>query len=222
MCGRFTQKSERKTITKEFYVQQYLSDVVISYNVAPGQNAGVIIKNKQTNYIQFRWGLVPSWARDPAIGNKLINARAETITKKPSFKRPFYTQRCIIPVDGFFEWKKTGTDRLPYYVASKSQLPLALAGLWERWMADDKSPLYTFTIITTEANGLLQPIHNRMPVIIMQDMQELWLNSTHRVSTTELTSLLFPTSPHELTVYQVSRMVNSPKNNSSECIKPIE
>lgn len=230
MCGRFTQKSERKIISLEFYVQDFASDVFINYNVAPGQDAGVIVRDDVYRYIRYRWGLIPFWAKDPTIGNRMINARAESVAEKPSFKRAFSQRRCLVPADGFYEWKKEGNFKRPYYIYNAKNKPMSFAGLWETWFpkegtfpnftATKEEPLHTFTIITTEANQKLQQLHDRMPVIIPEDKREQWLNS--EASSGDLEELLVPLTASEIEFHEVSRMVNSPQNNSPQCIEPVE
>jgi putative SOS response-associated peptidase YedK len=228
MCGRFTQKSERKIISLEFYVKDFLSDVFISYNIAPTQDAGVIIHDDVYRYARYRWGLVPFWAKDPTIGNRMINARAETVTQKPSFKNAFAKRRCLVPADGFYEWKKDGKYKTPFYIYHNSNKPMSFAGLWESWHPKDaaastdvqkEKPLRTFTIITTEANQRLQELHNRMPVIIAADKREEWLNPD--AIPENLKSMLSPCASSEIEFHEVSRTVNSPQNNSPQCIEPV-
>lgn len=220
MCGRFVQKSERKIITEEFYVQEFLDDVFISYNVAPGQNAGVITNDGKNRYALIRWGLVPSWADDIQIGYKMINARAETVSQKPSFRSAFSKRRCLIPADGFYEWKKEGSFKVPFYIYNKSENPISLAGLWETWNDPEGNPLKTFTIITTEANDALKDIHSRMPVIIPPEKRSTWLDP-EMSEKDRLLGLLIPYGKTELVSHKVSRIVNSPKNNSPECVRPV-
>ncbi len=268
MCGRFTQKSERRIISLEFYVQDFRSDVFINYNVSPGQSAGVIIYDSDFCYDQYRWGLVPYWAKDPAIGNRMINARAETVTEKPSFRKAFERRRCLIPADGFFEWKKEDGRKTPYYIFSSSGKPMGFAGLWETWCPHEiryqgkgttseqhrysgftetgrlegqegggvnmkstseypsgeypskEKPLHTFTIITTSANEKMHRLHERMPVIIPPEKRELWLNPEEK-NLDHLLDLLKPLPAEGLDFYEVSRLVNSPQNNSPECIQPL-
>lgn len=220
MCGRFVQKSERKIIADEFYVGEFFDDAVISYNVAPGQKAGVILRSPSTNiYHQFKWGLVPPWAEDPSIGNKMINARAETIREKPSFRRAFSKRRCIIPVDGFYEWKKIGRYKRPFYIFKKDLKPFGLGGLWEQWQAPDESILKTFTIITVDANSLLKELHDRMPLIISKEHIAVWLSSDEP---DEVYDLLNPAPDELLDFYEVSTFVNSPENNDPSCIMPVK
>jgi putative SOS response-associated peptidase YedK len=220
MCGRFIQKSERKIITEEFYVQEFLDEVIISYNIAPGQNAGIILNDGKNVYAQYKWGLVPSWAKDSSIGNKMINARAETVREKPSFRNAFKSRRCLVPTDGFYEWKQKEKYKIPYYIYSKSEIPISMAGLWEGRKDKEGNTIHTFTIITTEANSALEELHHRMPVIIPPDKRALWLDHQN-TDPGELSSLLKPYDAGALTFHEVSRFVNSPKNNAPECIAPV-
>ena len=220
MCGRFIQKAERKIIGEEFYIALFINDIITSYNVAPGQNAGIIINRGDNVYVQHRWGLVPSWAKDQKIGNRMINARAETVAQKPSFKSAFKSRRCLVPVDGFYEWKRTDGYKLPYYIHHRSERPFSLAGLWETWKSPEGSDLRTFTIITTDASSALRTLHDRMPVVIPPEKRPMWLDSA--ADTQDLETLLVPYDSAELQFHQVSRMVNSPNNNSPQCIIPVE
>jgi len=221
MCGRFTQKSERRIIEEEFYIKLFSANPVKSYNIAPGQNAGVIINDGVNRWVQFKWGLVPSWAKDPQMGNKMINARAETVVEKPSFKRAFEHSRCLVPTDGFYEWKKSEKYKVPFFIHLNSQRPFSLAGLWDVWKSEDGERLYTFTIITTEANQFLNSIHRRMPLIVPKAQRDLWLNPRIHM-TEELLSLLQPYQDTDILAYEVSRFVNSPENNTQDCIKPVQ
>ena len=220
MCGRFIQKSERRIITEEFYISEFLNEVITSYNIAPGQKAGIIFNDSSNKYAQYQWGLVPSWAKDPAIGNRMINARAETLSEKPSFKAAFRNRRCLIPADGFYEWKKEGNFKVPYFIYQKSKKPLSLAGLWESWKSPDGNSLCTFTIVTTEANELLRELHDRMPVILPPDKREVWL-SPENTDIQALSAFLTPVDEAALEFYEISRFVNSPQNNSPQCIAPV-
>ena len=234
MCGRFTQKSERKVLEEEFFIQEFTDHVVVSYNVAPGQKAGIVINDGTTRYVQFFWGLVPSWSKDPKIGSRMINARGETVADKPSFKGPFRTKRCIVPADGFYEWQKRDNRKVPFYIHSSTGRPFGLAGLWECWRPKEirqqedgnSKPLYTFTIITTQASPALSALHDRMPVIIQKERIGQWLSGVERSD--EMYSpgqqserLLVPYSGGDLSFHEVSRFVNSPGNNSPECIEPV-
>ncbi len=220
MCGRFVQKSERKIITEEFYILEFLNDVFISYNVAPGQNAGVIINEGKNLYSMFKWGLVPSWSRDTKTSYKMINARAETITQKPSFRSAFAARRCLVPVDGFYEWGEKGSAKVPFFIYNNTGKPFSLGGLWDTWQGPDGKLLKTFTIITTEANKSLKDIHQRMPVIVPPDKRARWLDGNIKQKG-KLLDLLDPYDGDEIGFHEVARFVNSPKNNSPECIKKV-
>ncbi len=226
MCGRFTQKSERKIIAEEFYVQRFLEEPVISYNIAPSQKAGIIIKKENENiYDRYRWGLIPSWAKDQSVGNKMINARAETLLTKVSFKKPFLSKRCIVPVDGFFEWKKDGKYKKPYYIFHSSGRPFALAGLWDQWInpENEDESIRSFTIVTVDSSGLLKDIHDRIPAVISKADIDEWLDVSECSSEyiSRLKRILFEDHVNELGFYEVSQIVNSPANNNPECIEPI-
>ncbi len=223
MCGRFTQKSERPDIQLEFYIQGWHAEPAVSYNIAPSQKAGVIINDGNKNiYTLYQWGLVPHWAKDPKTGYNMINAKAETLLQKPSFKSPFKTKRCLIPAEGFYEWKKIGDKKTPFYILLKDNSPFSMAGLYDEWKhpsGNDK--LYTFTIITTEANELTAEIHDkkRMPVIIQKKDREVWLDNS-KYPEDYLLSLLRPLNSELMKAYEVTSFVNSPKNNSVKCIEP--
>jgi putative SOS response-associated peptidase YedK len=238
MCGRFTQKSERKIISLEFYIKDFLSDVLVNYNVAPSQDAGVIIHDDVYRYVRYRWGLVPFWSRDTKIGNRMINARAETVAEKPSFRNAFAKRRCLVPADGFYEWKRENGFKTPYYIYHATGKPMSFAGLWESWTpkaekseqhtesdlfsthVEKPPPLNTFTIITTEANEKLKGLHDRMPVVITPAKRDVWLSPDTRPD--QLEELLRPLPSEEIMFHEVSRMVNTPQNNSPECIEPIK
>ena len=163
-------------------------------------------------------GLVPRWAKDPAIGNKLINARSEMVTEKPSFREAFARRRCLVPVDGFYEWSRRGDRKRPFYFHLRDGEPFAIAGLWERWEGDG-GPLETCTLLTTQANELLAPYHDRMPVILRSEDYDLWLDSG--VGRGDLLQTLLRPYPHEgMGAYAVSPMVNSPAHDSPRCVEP--
>jgi len=162
--------------------------------------------------------LIPFWANDPAIGNKLINAKSETAHQKPSFREAFKKRRCLVISDGFFEWKKWGKDKVPHYIMLPGHQLFAMAGLWERWKNDEGEPIHTFTILTTEPNETMQSIHHRMPVILPEKEEMLWLESD---DPKELQSIMKP-YPQKMDLYPVSRLVNSPRNDVAEIIRPAE
>lgn len=176
MCGRFALVSDFTKIAERFNIQENLPDCATGWNIAPGQHIAAVVQQNGQNIIEsFLWGLIPSWAKDPSIGHKLINARAETIGEKPSFRPAFGKRRCLIIVDGFYEWKTDGKKKIPLYFYLKSGEPFALAGLHESWLTPDKKQVSTCTIITTDANSLISPIHDRMPVIVPREVEETWL-----------------------------------------------
>jgi putative SOS response-associated peptidase YedK len=179
----------------------------------------VLSNGEKREGFPMRWGLVPFWADDPKIGYKMINARAETVDEKASFKVPFRQQRCLILADGFYEWKKEGKEKQPYRFRLKNEKPFAFAGLWSKWTKGEE-PLYTCTIITTKPNELTRKVHDRMPVILPEDTYNMWLDPN--MSDTEfLKSLLLPYPAEEMETYPVSTLVNSPKNDLAEILSPL-
>ena len=232
MCGRFTLTSDTEALSQTFFNFEVPVNLSPRYNISPTQDVAVIA-NTSTDTVEsvnakqvefFHWGLIPSWAKDPKIGNRMINARSETLSEKPSFRNAYKHRRCLILADGYYEWQKIPGDRLkqPVYIRLKSQKPFALAGLWETWQSKDmEEPLRSCTIITCPPNALLEEIHHRMPVILPQDAYEEWLAAEAQPSSA-LQSLLVPYSDEEMEAYPVSRFVNRPTNNSPECIAPFE
>ena len=180
----------------------------------------VIIRNDGHNEAKLmQWGLVPSWAPDPSIGQRMINARSETLLEKPSFKQAVQKRRCLIPANGFYEWGRKGKLKVPMWIQFKSREPFAFPGLWDCWIdRETGKPLYSFTIIRTRANALLSPIHNRMPVIYDRIMGRHWLNQTVR-DPLGLSLIMQPLSSEKLEAYEVSTLVNSPDNDSPECVR---
>ena len=181
MCGRFFLITDLAKIAEEFGAGRILADFKPDRNIAPGRYIPVLInQNGQNILASLRWGLIPSWSKDVSIGNKMINARAETIAVKPSFKNAFQKRRCLIPVDGFYEWQKSGKMKKPFSLSLKSGKPFGLAGLYETWISPEKKPIHTCTIITTEANELIQSIHDRMPVIVSKECYNFWMDPANR------------------------------------------
>jgi putative SOS response-associated peptidase YedK len=219
VCGRFTQKTPAKKIVEKFEVEE-VPPLLERYNVAPMQKVlGIRESDDKREATFFKWGLVPSWAKDLSMGNKLINARSETVAEKPSFREAFKRRRILVPVDGFYEWGGRGEKKKqPYYFHMKDGEPFAIAGLWERWEGGDE-PLETCTLLTTAANELLAPHHDRMPVILRPDDYELWLDADVRRPEL-LTPLLRPYAPEEMSSYAVSALVNSPANDGPRCAEP--
>lgn len=221
MCGRYTQTKSGEAIARTFNLSAK-PDPQPRYNIAPTQTVGAIAQpNESREYRQFQWGLVPSWAKDPSIGSRMINARAETAAEKPSFRAPFKRRRCLVLADGFYEWQKTGKQKQPYYIQVGEHDLFGFAGLWEKWESGDGSYLETCTILTTEPNDLMQPVHNRMPVIIHPEDYDLWLDPDIQDGR-HVQHLLRPYDEAAMALHPVSKTVNSPRNETPECIEPIE
>ncbi len=222
MCGRFTLTADPNDLREAFPWVNIPEGVGRRYNIAPSQPVAVIPNDGKNQLDFFLWGLIPSWAKDPAIGNRMINARAETISEKPSFRMAFRRRRCLIPASGFFEWKQEPDRKAktPMYIRLKSGKPFALAGLWERWDSPDGSTIFSCTIVTTQPNELMQNIHNRMPVILPPLAYSLWLDPAEPPAS-QLTELLQPYPASEMIAFPVSTMVNSPGNDLPACIEPM-
>lgn len=220
MCGRFAQIEPIGNIIKAFYIDDVLTEIAAAYNIAPGSAViSVVKKDSHRILVDFTWGLIPHWARETSIGRKLINARSESIHQKPSFREAFRSRRCLIVASGFYEWKKEGRVKIPYYIRRADGAPFAFAGLHESWRSPDGVEHGTCAIITTEPNALMKEIHTRMPVILPREHEESWLDTS--LSAGEALSLLIPYGADEMEAYPVSAMVNSTENNSPECIKPL-
>ena len=222
MCGRFTLTTNLGAIAKRFGVSRFLEEVghAPRYNVAPTQTVIVVSDDGTRHLAQMRCGLIPSWAKDPAIGNRMINARAETVATKPAFRAALRKRRCLIPADGFYEWQPVGRRKQPVYIALKTRAPFGFAGLWESWVSPEGEESQSCTIITTEANELLKPIHDRMPVILTREAEAVWLDPTiHEPA--RLLPLLTPYPTHEMEAYPVSRLINSPRHDTPDCILAI-
>lgn len=220
MCGRFSQTYAADAIAEAFHLAA-IPNWQPRYNIAPTQAIPAIVETAahQREFKPLRWGLIPSWSKDASIGNRLINARAETISEKPSFREAFRRRRCLIVADGFYEWKKSATGKKqPFYFRLTHGEPFAFAGLWERWQAHDGNTLETGTIITTEANSLMASVHDRMPVILPPETYDRWLDP----GATDLQPLLRPYASDAMTLYPVSLTVNSPSHDTPDCIQPIE
>ncbi|MGC5327622.1 SOS response-associated peptidase [Brevibacillus sp. SYSU BS000544] len=221
MCGRFSLFAEPAELIKRFGIHTFTFDFLPSYNIAPGQNIPAILSDQGERRMgQLHWGLIPSWAKDESIGYKLINAKAETIQEKPSFRTLFVRKRCLIPVDGFYEWKKTSDGKQPMRIVMKNREPFGLAGLFDTWVKPNGQKVHSCTIITTEPNGIMDDIHERMPVIIGKEHEELWLNRDFS-DTQVLQSLLQPYDEQQMEAYPVSTIVGNVRNNHSECIADI-
>jgi putative SOS response-associated peptidase YedK len=221
MCGRFTLTAtpdQLQAAFPDFAVPHQMSP---SYNVAPTQPIAAVPNDGSQAVDFFVWGLIPFWAKDPSIGNKMINARGETLGQKPSFRTAYKRRRCLILTDGFYEWVKPidGSRKIPHYIKLKDDQPFAFAGLWENWHSPDGSEIKSATIITTEPNSVVSRLHNRMPVILKRSDYERWLDPAERTPD-ELQDLLTAYPAEEMAFHPVSTLVNSPANNVPECILP--
>ena len=220
MCGRFDCHSEISVIEKLFKMDRLSIDYQPHYNIAPSQNIVVIRDSGKRELIQCRWGFIPSWAKDQKMGFKMINARAEGVADKPAFKDAFRNQRCLVVADGFYEWVLESKVKQPVYIRLKSHTPVGFAGLYSVCRTPEGEDICTCTIITTDANELLRPIHDRMPAIIPKDKEDLWLDP----KTTEkekLLPLLTPYPSDEMEYYRVSPIMSKPEHDVLDVISPI-
>lgn len=215
MCGRFSFAPLQKIIEERFDVWVDKSNYKHRYNCSPTQNLAVITNENPRELSFYRWGLIPFWAKDKSIGARMINAKAETIDEKPAFRTAFKKRRCLVLADGFYEWKKTPSGKLPHRIILKSEAPFAMAGIWEQWKDESGSELRSFAIITTSPNEKVAEIHNRMPVIIPPQNEKDWL---HGSDVQILKNLLKPYPAEDIDIYPVSKMVNSPANDTPELI----
>ncbi|MDF2964728.1 MAG: hypothetical protein K0Q51_116 [Rickettsiaceae bacterium] len=217
MCGRFTVTLSDIALETEYGITNNV-ELKPNYNVTPLSNIPVIIKDEKNDFkLQFmHWGLIPHWSKDISISHKLINARAETLQEKPSFKKSFQSKRCIIPASGFYEWKKE--TKQPYYIKPKEGF-FSFAGLWDQWKSSEGQIINSCTIITTEANDALKNIHHRMPVIISREDRNIWFDSN--AGRDELKTLLHPYTETNIECIEVSKRVNSPSNNDASLINPL-
>ena len=223
MCGRYTLQASPEEIAEQFAVEEP-SLFKARYNIAPTQIVPAVRIHPDTTQrelVQIRWGLIPSWAKDPRIGNQMINAKAETVATKPSFRSAFRKRRCLIPASGFYEWQQQGRQKQPMYIRLRDRRPFAFAGLWERWEPKDGEPVESCTIITTEPNEFMRPIHNRMPVILTVKDYEVWLDPAVQQTDT-IQALLKPYPVEDMEAYPVSRLVNNPRFDSSQCVETAQ
>lgn len=223
MCGRFTLTVSAEVLADHFKLEA-VPPLEPRFNIAPTQAVSVIWirpARKRRELAILQWGLIPSWADDPSMGARCINARAETVLEKPAYRTPFRYRRCLMAADGFFEWKGKGKLRQPYYFRLKDGRPFAFAGLWEQWGPEGADQIETCALITTDANQEVRPIHERMPVILSPADYDLWLDP-HNHEAERLLPLLRPFTAEPLEVFPVSTRVNSPFEDEPECITPLE
>lgn len=220
MCGRFTVRADPALLASLYGADFRGEGLVPSYNVAPGKKVPVVVWEGGRRVLKaLTWGLVPAWAKDPTMGRRLINARAETLLEKPAFRQAFRRRRGLVLSDGFFEWVRTGEGKVPCHITPRDREVFAFAGLWERWTSKDGEPLETCAIVTTTANAFMAPLHPRMPVILTPEGEERWLDPFARPA--DLTPLL---RPYEgvLEARAVSLLVNDPRNDLPDCLLPLE
>lgn len=221
MCGRYTLTCEPQLLVEHFALDELPTGLTPRYNIAPTQSVAVIRRHEQhgRSLELLRWGLIPAWARDPAIGNRLINARSETLADKPAFRNAFHKRRCLVAADGFYEWRRVDGQKQPYWIGLKDRRPFAFAGLWEHWQPTGGPAVESCTIVTTAANRLLRGIHDRMPVILAPQAYDAWLDTN--TAADRLTALLAPFPPEAMAAWPVSNRVNSPRNEGPELLEPI-
>jgi putative SOS response-associated peptidase YedK len=222
MCGRYSLKTPVEHLSEKFQFPEVIP-LKPRYNIAPSQVVAVVRllpDDRERKLAMLRWGLIPAWAKEPAKARQPINAKSETVAELPTFRVVFRQRRCLIPADGFYEWKQEGGRKQPVYICMKDREPFAFAGLWERWVGEEDEFIESCTILTTEPNELLEPIHNRMPVILDPNDYELWLDpDVEEVS--RLTPLLHPFPPEQMTYYMVNLRVNNPRNDDALCVEPL-
>jgi putative SOS response-associated peptidase YedK len=222
MCGRFTLTTTPEQLRAAFYGLTIPNEIQPRYNIAPSQPVAVAPNDGKFQLDYYTWGLIPSWAKDPQIGARLINARGESLAEKPSFRNAFRRRRCLVFADGFYEWRQAPDRRskTPMYIKLQTGRPFAFAGLWENWQSSDGSNILSCTIVTTEPNSLMANIHNRMPVILPEEAIPLWLEPGEP-DLSRLQELLAPYPANLMSAYPVSTLVNSPANDHPRCIEPV-
>jgi putative SOS response-associated peptidase YedK len=222
MCGRFAQvikHDQLKKLLDEMAIKNRDEQIEINFNVAPTQAVAAIISKKDEHFLTFfRWGLIPSWSKEPSSQFSMINVRAETILEKPTFKNGLQKRRCLIPATGFYEWRKT--DKQPFFIHGTNEDLLYLAGITEYWTGADGSYIQSCAIITTSPNKIMEPIHDRMPVILPKDVWQSWLKDDF-TDPASLQALLKPCPEAMLDLYPVSKKVNGVSFNTEECLQPI-
>jgi putative SOS response-associated peptidase YedK len=221
MCGRFAQQRPASELAEIFAAEPLADDPGPRFNVAPTDEALVVVQREERRAITaYRWGLIPHWAENAKVGSRMFNARAETLTTSPAFRDAFVRKRCLVPVDGFYEWKREGTVRQPFLIGRADGLPLTLAGLWSGWrdpVAD--RVVRTFTIITSGPNDQMVDIHNRMPVVVPEELWPMWLDPL--ADRSELRAILEPNDDMPLLIRPVSRLVNDVRNDGPALIEPM-
>jgi putative SOS response-associated peptidase YedK len=222
MCGRFTLRAPASVVAEQFSLFE-MPPFAARFNIAPSQPVPVVRlapdrPEPQRELVWLRWGLIPRWADDPSIGNRMINARAESVAEKPAFRAALRQRRCLVVADGFYEWQKIDKRKQPHFIRMRDDRPFAFAGLWERWEGPQRGPIESCTLLTTDANDVVRPIHDRMPVILVPDAYALWLDPTVQQAD-KLLPLLKPYPSEAMIAYAVSPRVNSPTNDDPQCVE---
>jgi putative SOS response-associated peptidase YedK len=222
MCGRFTLRAPASVVAEQFGLLE-VPAFAARFNVAPSQPVAVVRlaperSAAQRELVWLRWGLIPSWAKDASIGNRMINARAETVGEKPAYRAALRRRRCLVVADGFYEWQRIDKRKQPYFIRMRDDRPFAFAGLWEAWEGADSSAIESCTLLTTDANEVVEPIHDRMPVILPSHAYETWLDPSRDVQ--QVLPLLKPYPNEPMVAYPVSTAVNSPTVDDPRCVEP--
>jgi putative SOS response-associated peptidase YedK len=225
MCGRFTLRAPAGVIAQQFSLFD-VPNFTPSYNIAPTQSVAVVRQSataaqSQREIVWMHWGLIPSWAQDRSMASHTINARAETASQKPAYRAAFRRRRCLVLADGFYEWQRTDGQKQPYFIHMTDDRPFAFAGLWETWEGSEANYLESCTLLTTEANELMRPIHDRMPVILPPEDHERWLDPNVQ-DPAAVSPLLRPYPDAEMEAHMVSTYVNSPTHDSPACVEPLK
>ncbi|MFN8641101.1 MAG: SOS response-associated peptidase [Candidatus Binatia bacterium] len=220
MCGRFALTSSGPRLRERFALAAAPEDLAPRWNIAPSQEVLVIPNRAERRLRPARWGLVPHWATDPAIGHRMINARAESLAQRPAFRVPLERQRCVVPADGFYEWRRRGRSKQPFHLRARDGAPLAFAGLWDVWRAPDGGRLASCTVVTVPANGVVAAIHERMPAILSPAGLDAWLTPA-AAPPAALLPWLTPCPDDWLEAYPVSPWVNTPDHDGPECLAPV-
>lgn len=220
MCGRYVLIADPNLMQQEFNLSSLPDLGGMRYNIAPMQTLPVITNEKPDEVSFLRWGLVPSWSKDASGAGKMNNARSETAAEKPSFRTPFRRRRCLIPASGFYEWQSREQGKAPMFIHLKNREVFGMAGLWDVWQSPDGGELRTFSVLTTDGNEFMQPIHDRMPVILRREDYALWLSGDD-VPVSKLQALMKPYDSSAMTAYEVSKAVNKASMDTPECIVPL-
>ena len=223
MCGRYSLTTAPEALRRLFAFENQ-PNFTARYNIAPTQVVPVVRASETGRTLDLlRWGLIPSWAKDRSVASKMINARAETVAEKPAFRAAYAKRRCLVPADGFYEWRSEGGAKQPFRIGMKGGAPFAFAGLWESWTdaENDNEAVQTFTIVTTSANAKLHPIHHRMPVILPQDRYAAWLDPTADPTADPNDVALGPYPDEPMAFYRVSKRVNNVRNDDFACVEPL-